>query len=90
MTVDPDEKQDDRFLDGLAGMRTYDVSRRRSRRLRRRCHAVLQAEPPPTRLAMVDGALFRRIIGPALGGAWCLAYLAEIVRRAAAVYFGTQ
>jgi hypothetical protein len=39
---------------------------------------------------MVDGA-FRRDIVPALGGAWCLAYLVEIVRCTAAIYghFGT-
>jgi hypothetical protein len=91
MTVDLDEKQDDSFLPGFSGMRTYDVSQRRSRQLRRRCHDTLRAEPPPTRLAwMIDGALFRRFIGPALGGAWCLAYLLEIMRRAAAVYYGTQ
>ena len=39
---------------------------------------------------MRNGTAFRRIIAPALGGAWCLAYLVEIVRRAAAVYFGTE
>lgn len=40
---------------------------------------------------MVDGA-FRRHIVPALGGAWCLAYLVEMVRCTAAIYdyFGTR
>ena len=40
---------------------------------------------------MVDGAV-RRDIVPALGGAWCLAYLVEIIRCTAAIYgyFGTQ
>jgi hypothetical protein len=39
---------------------------------------------------MADVA-FRRDIVPALGGAWCLAYLAEIIRYTAAIYgyFGT-
>ena len=34
----------------------------------------------------------RRDIVPALGGAWCLAYLVEIIRCTAAIYgyFGTQ
>ena len=91
MTVDRDDKPDDDFLASLAGLRTCDVSRRRSHQLRRRCHAVLQAEPPVKRLSwMLDGA-FRRDIVPALGGAWCLAYLVEIVRVTAAIYgfFGT-
>ena len=35
---------------------------------------------------MVHGAPFRRVIVPALGGAWCLAYLVEILRRTAAIY----
>jgi hypothetical protein len=35
---------------------------------------------------MVDGAPFRRVIVPALGVAWCLAYVVEIIRRTAAFY----
>jgi hypothetical protein len=92
MTVDRDDKPDDDFLARLATLRTCDVSQRRSRQLRRRCHAMLQGEPPVKKLSwMVDEAPFRRIIVPALGGAWCLAYLAEIIRCAAAIYgrFGT-
>jgi hypothetical protein len=53
---------------------------------------MLQAEPSVERLSwMVDGAPFRREIVPALGGAWCLAYLVEIIRCTAAIYgyFGT-
>ena len=92
MTVDRDDKPDDDFLDSLARLRTCDVSQRRSRQLRRRCHAMLQAEPSVERLSwMVDGA-FRRDVVAALGGAWCLAYLVEIVRCTAAIYgyFGTR
>lgn len=86
MTVDRDDKPDDDVLARLARLRTCDVSQRRSRQLRRRCHAMLQAEPSVERLSwMVDGA-FRRDIVPALGGAWCLAYLVEIVRCTAAIY----
>jgi hypothetical protein len=91
MTVDRDDKPDDDVLASLATLRACDVSQRRSRQLRRRCHAMLQAEPSAERLFwMVDGA-FRREIVPALGGAWCLAYLVEIVRCTAAIYgsFGT-
>lgn len=87
MTVDRDDKPDDDFLASLTRLRTCDVSQRRSRQLRRRCHAMLQAEPPVKRLSwMVDEALFRRVIVPALGGAWCLAYLVEIIRCTAAIY----
>ena len=44
-------------LASLARLRAWDVSHRRSRQLRRRCHAMLQAEPPVKRLSwMVDEA----------------------------------
>jgi hypothetical protein len=92
MTVDRDDKPDDDVLASLARLRACDVSQRRSRHLRRRCHAMLQAEPSVERLSwMVDGALFRRNIVPALGVAWCLAYLVEIIRCTASIYgyFGT-
>jgi hypothetical protein len=88
-----DDGQDDRFLDIVASLRTYDVSDRHTRQLRRRCHAVMQAEPRPTRSVwMVDATSIRRVIVPALGGAWCVLYLVEIVRYAAAIYgyLGTQ
>jgi hypothetical protein len=84
MTDDHADGQDDDILAAVASLRTPDVSERRARRLRRRCHARLQARPEPNKSA----AAFQRIIGPALGGAWCLAYLVEIIRRAAAVYVG--
>ena len=92
MTVDRDDRPDDDVLASLERLRRRDVSQRRSRQLRRRCHAILQAEPPAKRGSwMVEGAPFRRVVLPALGGAWCLAYLVEIVRFTAAIYgfFGT-
>ena len=92
MTDDRHARPDDDFLAGLARLRTCDVSQRRSHQLRRRCHAVLQGQPSVERLSRrVDGAM-RRDIVPALGGAWCLAYLVEIIRCTAALYgyFGTQ
>jgi hypothetical protein len=92
MTVDRDDAPDDDFLASLARLRSCDVSQRRSRHLRHRCHAILQAEPPATGLSrMMDGAPFRRVIVPALGGAWCLAYLVEIIRCTAMYgYFGVR
>ena len=93
MTGDHNDTQDDDVLAGLARLRTYDVSPRRSRDLRRRCHALLRVEPASTRWTwLVEGAPFRRIVVPTLGGVWCLAYLVEIIRCTAAIYrhFGTQ
>jgi hypothetical protein len=87
MTVDLDDKPDDDVLASVARVRTCDVSQRRSRQLRRRCHAVLQAEPRVERSSwMLDASRLRRGIVPALGGAWCLAYLVEIIRCTAAIY----
>ncbi len=84
-----DDGQNGHTHAALASLRTYDVSRRHTGRLRRRCHDLLQPQvTPETSVSVRNGAL-RRIIAPALGGAWCLAYLGEIMRRAAAVYFGT-
>jgi hypothetical protein len=87
VSTERDDQQDDDVLASLASLRTCDVSPRRSRRLRRQCHAILHAEPPATGWSgIVDGTRFRRIVVPALGGAWCLAYLVEIIRRAAATH----
>lgn len=87
MTTDLDDTQDDDLLASLASLPTHDVSPRRSRHLRRRCHAMLQTEPPPKRSAwMMNGVPFQRLIVPTLGGAWCLAYLVEIIRYTAAIY----
>jgi hypothetical protein len=81
------DRQNDRLVAAIAGLRTYDVSQRHTHRLRSRCHVLLQAQPRRHLLAAtVNGMRFRRVIGPALGGAWCLAYLVEIVRRAAWIY----
>jgi hypothetical protein len=85
-----DDGQVDDTLAAVASLSSYDVSLRQRHRLRRRCHVLLQAPPPKRSAARVDGTAFRRIVGPALGGAWCLVYLVEILRRAAAVYFGAQ
>lgn len=92
MTVDRDDMPGDDILAGLARLRACDVSLRRSRQLRRRCHAMLRADPLVKRLSWtMVGSAFRRDIVPAIGGAWCLAYLVEIIRCTAAIYgyFGT-
>jgi hypothetical protein len=82
------DDENDPVLAAVAALRTCDVSQRHARRLRRRCHLVLQtpASTDPSHVA-ANGGIFRRIVGPALAGVWCVAYLVEILRRAAA-YFG--
>ena len=85
MTID--NGQNDQSVAALAELRTYDVPQRHVGRLRTRCHAVLQTQSRRNIPAGITNSTpFRRIIGPALAGAWCLAYLVEIIRRAAAVY----
>jgi hypothetical protein len=93
MTVDFDDEPDGDFLNSLSSLRPCDVSRSHASQLRRRCHAILQTEPAAKESArMMDRASFRRVAVPALGAAWCLAYLAEIIRCTVAIYayFGTQ
>jgi hypothetical protein len=91
MTTNHADGPDDPILTAVASLRTFDVSQRRARRLRERCHVQLQApSEPKTSVVTMIALAFQRVVAPALGGAWCVAYLAEIVRRAAAIYFGTQ
>ena len=84
MTCDIDN---DPLFDEVATLRMRDVSERRADRLRRRCHAVIESQ---RRRRARDGTLrpvsFRRVIGPAVAGVWCIVYLAEIIRRAAEIY----
>jgi hypothetical protein len=85
MTLDDGES--DPVLDNVRNLRPCDISQRHANRLRRRCHAQLQRQPERRAVAgTVNGTRFRRLIAPALAGAWCLAYLAEIVRGAAVAY----
>ena len=67
--------QNDDVLAAIPNLRAYDVSERRADRLRSRCHDVLHAPRRPNLSVSV-----------VLGGAWCVTYLMEIIRRAAAVY----
>jgi hypothetical protein len=81
------DRQDNPVVAAVASLKTYDVSSYQRERLRRRCHALLQAQPAKhASVRMLTGASFRRVIAPALGGAWCLAYLVEIIRRTATMH----
>jgi hypothetical protein len=86
MTDHLQDVPDGEVLASLARLRTYDVSTRRSRELRRRCHAVLQADAAPKQPAWrIERSWLQRIAVPALAGAWCLAYLVEIIRCTGAI-----
>jgi len=91
MTVDDEQDgrndRNDRVWASVASLRSYDVSQRHTRQLRRRYHALLQTRPSPTRsIGSSIATSFQRVLGPAVGVAWCLFYLVEIGRRAAAAY----
>jgi hypothetical protein len=82
-----DEIDTDPLVRALASLRIRDVHQRRADRLRRRCQAVLESPSRrPAPLGMLRHVSFRRVIGPAVAGLWCIVYLAEIIRRAAEVY----
>jgi hypothetical protein len=71
----------------LAGLKTFDVDRRRADRLRARCHASLRSRAvraiPP---AASDRRSVRRAVPSGIAGAWCALYLFEIIRRAVMIY----
>jgi hypothetical protein len=77
------DPQTDELLALVARMKTHDVSPRRAGDLRKHCHAELQAR---TQRDGPFSTALRRFIGPALGGAWSLAYLIEVIRHAVAAY----
>jgi hypothetical protein len=74
MTVNRDDTSHGDVLAGFARLGLYDVSQRRSRQLRRRCHGMLQSQPSKERLSGIAHT------------AWCFAYLVEIVRCTVAIY----
>ena len=74
----------DPVLGALRGLRTYDVTPARAQRLRRRCHAGLRRQRASTTRGSDAGAW--RWVMRILAGAWCVVYVLETIRRAAAVY----
>jgi hypothetical protein len=81
------DRQGDEVLAIVASLKTRDVSQRHADHLRNQCHTELQARTRRNAaFRIVSGTAFRRFIGPAAGGAWSLAYLVEVIRRAAAAY----
>jgi hypothetical protein len=83
----PDEHSGDPVLAALSNLLAWDVDERRAHRLRVRCHKALAGQDSAA-AAAADGrpARWIQIAGGVILGAWCVTYLVEIVRRAAAVH----
>ena len=77
----------DPVLVAIASLRPRDVRSGHEDRLRSQCHRLLEqrlrqdsGEPTLARLSL------RRLMVSALASAWCVAYLWEILQRAATIY----
>ena len=82
-----DDVDNDPLLAAVESLPTLDVDRRRADRLRRRCHASLQARRTRTAPPVVQNRTrLRGAIASGMAGAWCLVYILEIIRRAAVIY----
>jgi hypothetical protein len=84
--MNPHDIEKDPALEVLQQLCTYDVGGDHARRLRGQCHSALEtpdASRPVRPNRETDG--WRRAIG-VLAGAWCVLYVLETIRRAAAVY----
>lgn len=82
----PNDMPDDRVLAALRELRAYDVSPARAQRLRTRCHRRLGTQDLPTHVPRNRHAGIWPRTMTILAAAWCVVYLAETIRRAAAVY----
>jgi hypothetical protein len=84
----PNDLQEDPVLATLRELRPHDVRRARAERLRTRCHTGLRASPPepPRQVAQFGGTHAWPQAVRVVAGAWCLIYVLETIRRAAAVY----
>jgi hypothetical protein len=82
----PNETGEDPVLAALRELRPCDVSAARARRLRSRCHRGLERQHAVKRAPRSGSAdVWRRSVR-VFAGAWCVIYLLETIRRAAAVY----
>jgi hypothetical protein len=82
----PKDIHGDPVLATLRELPTYDVRADRAERLRTRCHGGLtmhgSATQSPQRSLAGGWPRAVRVVA----GAWCVLYLVETIRRAAAVY----
>ena len=76
----------DPMLALLRELRTYDASPTRVQRLRARCHSGLQTNDSSRQSSQSNKAgAWARAVGM-LAGAWCVVYLLETIREAAAAF----
>jgi hypothetical protein len=81
------DAQNDPVLAALNQLHGYDVDQLRAHRLRVQCHAAFVEERRAANTAaMMDGAVWRRIVVPAILGVWCAFYVVEVMRHAATIY----
>jgi hypothetical protein len=80
-----DDIQGDAVLATLRELSTYDVPAHRAQRLRTRCHHHLALQHSSRNLPRSREAGGWRT-GRVLAGVWCVLYVFEILRFAAAVY----
>ena len=80
----PNSNQDD-VVELLRELRLHDVSPSRARRLRARCHDVLKARTSSGHVSDRTADVWPRAIR-ILAGAWCVLYVFETIRFAAAFY----
>jgi hypothetical protein len=84
--MNPNDVQEDAVLAALRELRTYDVGPGRAQSLRAQCHNALTMQPTPGHSPPnSEAGVWRRAVR-VLAGAWCVLYLVETIRRAAAVY----
>jgi hypothetical protein len=81
----PNDIQGDAVLATLGELRTYDVGAARAQRLRTRCHRALAMQVSSRDMPRSREAGGWRT-GRVLAGVWCVLYVFEILRLAAAVY----
>ena len=82
----PKDTPGDQVLATLRELPTYDVRYDRAQRLSTQCHRGLAMQDSSSHSPRRSGAgVWRRAVS-VLMGAWCVLYLVETVRRAAAVY----
>jgi hypothetical protein len=82
----PSDIHPDALLAALRELRTFDVSPARAQRLRARCQSRLKMEAGERQsLKDSEGSVWPRAVR-ILACAWCVVYLLETIRRAAAIY----
>ena len=76
----------DPLLAALRELRTHDVRPVRAHRLRARCHRQFEMQGASKDLQRSPMAAMSTRVASAVAGAWCVVYLLETIRRAAAVF----